>query len=741
MIPESGRQFKAAGAAAAEFCDIIRCTKDNKEKVKPTMPAPRITRGSVCRPAVFRLALALLLLLAHGAGFSLPPSAAADPQMVLAQKYREWLDLVSYIITPLELKAFRQLTNDRDRDAFISIFWSQRDPTRGTPENEFKDEHIKRWEYANRYYGYTSPRPGWKTDRGRIHILLGPPASRNEIFKSHLYPLEIWEYYGDQKKGLPLMFRVVFYRKDGAGDFKLYIPAQDGPDKLMVRYIGQVSSYDYAEIYKQIQEISPEVAEIAFSLIPGERTINFSPSMRDLQLIAKIGTLPLENLNTTYASQFLNYRAYVTVEDSLDFVNSRHQLAVLPEPLLGMNFVHFAVWPERVSVDYSEDKNQYYCGYKLVVDLKQKGRSIFQYTKNLPYSCPRDQLDTTLGNGLIVADMVPVIDGEYELTVFLQNAVNKEFTFFDEKVRTGPPPAGRWAFYGPLATHRLVREPRAGRSAFQLLDLQAMPDPQLTFGQQEAPHVLFAVDRGAYRGRLQGEVEVSRVTSPGAEPFLRTIAAEAVGESALQVFRADLQPLPPGYYRLQARARDDNGTVRGDGEVSITVSMQPRLPHPPVAAPLLSSGKDYVFRGMLASQYENSGRPAEAQRAYEAALAQNAADPALRIAYARFLFAQKKYDPLLALVAPLQGHEPSAFDYFALRGRTLYQLGRFTEAVADLLEANRRYDSDVSVLNTLGLSFVKLNNLPEARRALNASLRVNPQQPEIAALLKRLEAP
>ncbi len=184
--------------------------------------------------------LSFFLGLLFIAGCLFPGAAPkSSPQ---AEEYRQWLELVDYIITPDERKIFLQLENDRDRNAFMNIFWNQRDPNRNTPENEFKDEHLKRFQYANRYYGFTSPLPGWKTDRGRIHILLGPPANRNEVFNSYLYPIEIWEYYGEPGKGLPTMFNVVFYRKGGAGDFKLYIPAVDGPDQLLITQTGEFSS-------------------------------------------------------------------------------------------------------------------------------------------------------------------------------------------------------------------------------------------------------------------------------------------------------------------------------------------------------------------------------------------------------------------------------------------------------------------------------------------------------------------
>src|SRR4030067_961509 len=78
----------------------------------------------------------------------------------LSVKYRDWLDLVSYIISPVEKEVFLQLTSERDRDIFMETFWKQRDPTPGTPENEYREEHLKRWTYANKIYGRGTTRPG-----------------------------------------------------------------------------------------------------------------------------------------------------------------------------------------------------------------------------------------------------------------------------------------------------------------------------------------------------------------------------------------------------------------------------------------------------------------------------------------------------------------------------------------------------------------------------------------------------
>ncbi len=92
----------------------------------------------------------------------------------VSKVYKKWLDEdVIYIITDEERSAFKQLSNDEERDNFIEAFWQRRDPTPDTEENEYKEEHYQRIAYANEHFA--AGVPGWKTDRGRIYIVFGKP--------------------------------------------------------------------------------------------------------------------------------------------------------------------------------------------------------------------------------------------------------------------------------------------------------------------------------------------------------------------------------------------------------------------------------------------------------------------------------------------------------------------------------------------------------------------------------------
>jgi GWxTD domain-containing protein len=87
---------------------------------------------------------------------------------------------VRYIILKEEQDLFRRLQTDEDRLAFIQSFWVRRDRNVETPENEYRIEFWRRVSQAEQRF-IDSTTPGWKTDRGRVWVLLGPPDERDDF--------------------------------------------------------------------------------------------------------------------------------------------------------------------------------------------------------------------------------------------------------------------------------------------------------------------------------------------------------------------------------------------------------------------------------------------------------------------------------------------------------------------------------------------------------------------------------
>jgi GWxTD domain-containing protein len=139
--------------------------------------------------------------------------------------YQRWLtEEIPYIIEPKEREAFLKLTTDEEREAFIKAFWERRNPHPGSPANEFKIEYYRRLAYANRHFASAS-KAGWKTDRGHMYILYGPPDEVEAHPSGKPYRFEQWMYKSMQ--GVVY----TFIDRTGTGDYSLAAPPWKLPEK------------------------------------------------------------------------------------------------------------------------------------------------------------------------------------------------------------------------------------------------------------------------------------------------------------------------------------------------------------------------------------------------------------------------------------------------------------------------------------------------------------------------------
>lgn len=166
-----------------------------------------------------------------GPGLAQPGVSADLLQEEETDYYRRWLNQdVVYIITEEERDVFLRLTTDEERENFIEQFWRRRDTDLKTSANEFREEHYRRLAYANDHFG--SGKSGWKTDRGRIYIIHGPPTEIQESFggpyerpiyegggQTTTYPYQVWRYR--EIKGIGNDIELEFVDKTLTGDFKL----------------------------------------------------------------------------------------------------------------------------------------------------------------------------------------------------------------------------------------------------------------------------------------------------------------------------------------------------------------------------------------------------------------------------------------------------------------------------------------------------------------------------------------
>ncbi|MBE3125249.1 MAG: GWxTD domain-containing protein [Acidobacteria bacterium] len=664
------------------------------------------------------------------------------PEKNLPDLYKDWLNLVVYHIQPVERDVFLQLTNSRDRDLFIETFWKQRDPTPGTPENEYRDELLKRFKYVNEFLGRATTREGWRTDMGRIHMVLGPPASIERFDATiGLVPCQSWSYYGDARKDLPPQYILLFYQRGGVGEYKLYDPVSDGPVRLLQNQRDISDPFDYEGLHDKIYDLAPTLAELSLTRIPGEFNYDFSPSPRNAILLADILNSPKKDVNPSYASHFLNYKGVVSTEYLTNFVESHSSTALIQDPVTGLRFLHFSIVPTDVNVDAYVPKNQFYCNFRADISLRNGEDIIFQYSREFPLYFPESDWDRVKANGLAVEDSFPIIEGKFKLSVLLTNTVGKQFSVLEKDVEV-PPAKASPSIEGPFLGYRFETIQRDVHYPFKVNDRKLVTDPKKTYARADEIAVLFNVLNATEDLLRNGEARIVvrglREANPVQKSYTLRLSAYPSGRILSISQSIPASDLDPDYYEILVRLVGADGGVLDEKMESFIVSPSPALGHPIANAKGLALANQFLYRYMLAQQSEKMNRLKAAGSLYEQAFQLNADYKEGVVMYGNFLNKVGAFEEALKVAEHLRADDRRQFPYHVIRGLALMGQEKLGDALTDLLLANRMYNSDTNVLNALGTCYQRMGKKAEALDAFKASLTLNPNQEAIKKLVEEL---
>ncbi len=189
------------------------------KKTKAPARIPQHLAGSL------RLAAATLLV----AGLAAGPAAGHPAQNEFPTEagearrlYESWIDNwtdgpAEMFLTNEEREIWKNLEDTQQREDFIQWFWDRRDPDGRQVGNKFKEALYENVAESNlRYRGIPK---GWKSDRGRVHIMFGKSGyiarrTQAELFgRAGSAEFEVWSY---SSLGSNLAFRGV------SGEFLVY---------------------------------------------------------------------------------------------------------------------------------------------------------------------------------------------------------------------------------------------------------------------------------------------------------------------------------------------------------------------------------------------------------------------------------------------------------------------------------------------------------------------------------------
>ena len=678
----------------------------------------------------------LIAVLAAWAAIGVPVASGQRPEAKLPPTYQAWLeDEVAYIIAPAEREVFLKLASDRERDLFIDAFWKQRDPTPGTPDNEFKKEHARRLAHADRYLGRDSTRPGRRTDRGRVYIILGEPQDTQMfVGKSSTYDAEVWFYQGKTDLGLPAGFNIVFFKEGGQGEYRLYSPVANGPQALLAGYFG---GSDYGAAYQKLRDVEPGLAPLSLSLIPGESGGTYGrPSMSSDLLLQRIDQAPFRGVEAQYAQKFLLYKDMIEVEYTANYLDSDSLIKVFRDPS-GHYFVHYAVELARLSVNQYE--NRYSTTLKVNGQVKTPdGRLVHQFDKTVSMNLSEEQVNEASRAPFDFQDLFPLVGGDYSLSVLVKNEASKEFTAIERNLRI--PSAGEAVqMTQPLLGYRAVRlEPEARRmKAFRVGAYQIYCQPNRTFIRQDTLAVAFQVHN--LSGDIAGTGEIKIEFLKDGQSF-RTIARKPSEYADLPdvLEQVPLADFPPAHYTARVSLAKAGVEIVSAAE-EFDLSFAEALPRPWFSSRILPAAGDPVYDEITGSQLFHLGRLDEARGFLERALQRKPESEETAANLARVVLAQDNAPAAAKVLAPFVAPAKTPlYETLVLAAEASKAAKDFARSVELLDRAVARYGVNASLMNAIGEGYEGMGKTKEALAAYERSLQLSPEQPRVKQRVEEL---
>lgn len=691
--------------------------------------------------------LLLVAVLLPGRGVAQPPPGAALPE-----KYRKWLDEeVVYIITDRERNAFQGLRSNEERDAFIEAFWRKRDPDPLTPVNEFREEHYRRTEYANRELGRETPIPGWMTERGKMYIILGAPRDREKFIAApDIYPAELWFYDASPERGLSSPFYLLFFQDGFAGEFRLYSPRIHGPEKLFPAMRFDPGSH--AQAYDMLENISADLAHASITFradesgLPGLADDSLSTDL----LLADIYRSPQRRVDTAYVDAIARGRGVVETAYLFNYVPSTAGADVLPGPpgLEYASFVHWAIEidPQNLTLVFDEDKKVYYTtleirGEVVSADIESE-KPLVQFDREELVELSPSQFAAAQARPFAYRSMFPLVPGDFHFRVVLKNRARSQYTIAEIPLSVPERPPGEVAVATPILLHENGPAEGPGEGGtyryrpYQIGELPLDPNTRRIVSLGRPLLAAVFLTGASANDRLRSRV-VDRETS---EPLADAIETP-VPAGGLLLESVPLPVLTGGRYRLLVALVDERGAELARNLLDFDVSPRTSLPRPWSMGRMdIDPSHPGEVESALAAQYLRLGDRMHARSLFERAVAASPDLALPRLVLARFFLEEASPDEAIALLEPVSAHESENPEILRTLADAYYQSGHPAAALARLERVLPLTGPEPSLLNALAACEKDLGNGIKAIAYLEQSLQLSPDQEQVKALLAQLRS-
>ena len=528
---------------------------------------------------------------------------------------------------------------------------------------------------------------------------------------------------------------MLFFQENYVGEYELYNPVADGPEKLVRG--ATAFQQDKAVAMRTLRLASAELARASLTFDMGE-TVDFnnpSPSLAAGLLVGRIQDSPYRAVRTDYLDAWLRYGNRVSAEYSFNYVPSR---GVLIGPEL-TPLVHYGIEldPQHFSLESDERKTKFYTTLDVSVEVTDlDGALVVASDREVFLEFTASQMPYIEDNPIAYLGDFPLLPGDYRISVVLRNRVSTQYTVFERELSVPSFTMDEPALSDIMLGYEIetVEQSPVAMKAFQLGTTRLSPAADATFASGDIAHFILQVLGVASDQKLRITLTAADATT-SARSFTLPMSDYPDG---LVVESFDTDDLEGANYTLEAELVDGDATLLAARTTPFLLS--PRTAISRAGVYRRTSFSSHV-PGMLPLARGNQllalGRYHEAVFELEQAVRpDNPNLPTAKWQLAAALLETREPVWAKKLLSSLETDFPRQFEVIAGLGFANYQTGNFEEAARYLEQATTLRPPDSGLLNTLGDAYHHLGNSELARQSFERSLELDPDQPEIQ---KRLE--
>jgi GWxTD domain-containing protein len=625
-------------------------------------------------------------------------------------KYDLWVRNEGYyLLTPEQKEKFKSLP-ESEKETYISNVWAARDPNPITPENEFQIEYMKRFEYVKKHFGIPS-------DRAKIYLLLGAPNSVDRYPNSDkYYPLEQWSYFSLGFKELPPSLDLIFFKRWGSGDYRLYSPLFDGFKALTPSQV----NLDNPRMRSQIMsQFDPPIVQAAENISTGMGP-NASESVRMI-------------LTDPYAPERIEKKR-PSVETTVVYQGFEADIYTYTYPYkddLYKTSIAIAIPPRYFTFEKDQDK------YSGRVDLQgrirdEKGHEIMRI--NDSPAITMNDYDFEKARQYIFSYTFDafLLPGKYSLDCifrdYASNSAGKMEKTFEVK-----PLTGQLEMLPTLLAYKGVQG-KADESPFTYALTQYYPKENISFNNGQSV-IFYTSVQNPEKIDLNGTWKLQALLKKEGTTVLEVTEDVPVttGTRGFDISRkVKLQSLIPGSYVFSVQMSKDRLTLTTESPLRITTDQQ-ILGRMRVVPTPNSTPEQYHTNVALQNYFK--GNYDEAAKHVRIALDFAPSSYPARSLNARIDKARGNTGGAIQAYEKLLQESPSDSEGFFLVGKWCLESQDFRKASDMMKKAINLGYYTTELLNDLGQSEMHLGNSKEAIAFWEKSLALDSNQPDIQKLV------